>query len=292
MKQIAICVNQQKDPDFSLTSRTAHFFRALGAEVFVTLVLSAAREPELPGQLSFLPLERALARADVLVCIGGDGTILHAAAEASGYNVPVVGINLGQRGYMAEIEPDELDMLSRIISGDYSVERRMMLDVTVERRGEEIFSGAALNDAVVSKGAIQRIIELDIRADGRFIMDFSGDGVVICTPTGSTAYSLSSGGPIIEPDAENIVVTPICAHSLLARPFVLKPERTVTVRTGNLEDRDAWVSIDGNDPLPLESGDLITICCSRRSVQLLRLSDMSFYENISYKLNRPRGGAK
>ena len=289
MKKAAICANPIKDSDFQLTLTTAALLKKYGADVSVCMPPLHPDMYKLPPSLSVIPMEIALHNADFMVCLGGDGTILHASKDASELNVPIVGINLGQRGFMAEIEPYDLEPLKKVVSGEYEIETRMMLDVSVTRDEHTIYASTALNDAVVSKGAVQRIIDMSVYADGHRILDFSGDGVVVSTPTGSTAYSMSAGGPIIEPEAENIVVTPVCAHSLYVKPYVLTPGRTVSVIVGELIGKSAYLSTDGDEPVELMCGDKVEVSRSNRTVHLIRVTSKSFYENISEKLNRPRG---
>ena len=159
-------------------------------------------------------MKTELPTADFLVCFGGDGTILHAAKDASSFGVPIVGVNMGSVGFMAELEQGEVGQLKRLLTGDYGLENRMLLDVRVLREGRVLFRATALNDAVITKGAVARVIDLQVFGDKALISNVFGDGVILATPTGSTAYSLSAGGPIVEPTAENIIMTPISAHTL------------------------------------------------------------------------------
>lgn len=193
---------------------------------------------ELPRHIRFKNTQEELKSADMLICFGGDGTILHAAKDANACHVPVLGVNLGSVGFMAELEQGELSMLSRLAAGKYAIEERMMLDVVVRREGKTVYSELALNDAAVTKGAVARVVDLEVYGDKVLISSFSADGVLISTPTGSTAYSMSAGGPIVEPTAENIIVTPICPHALSARSFVLGRGRTVSVKLGRMVRQD------------------------------------------------------
>ena len=160
---------------------------------------------ELPRHITLKNTQEELKTADLLVCFGGDGTILHAAKDANAFGVPILGVNLGSVGFMAELEQSELSMLSKLAAGKYTIESRMMLDVAVRRDGKVIFSDIALNDAVLTKGAVARVLELEVYADKALMMRFSADGVIVATPTGSTAYSMSAGGPIVERSEERRV---------------------------------------------------------------------------------------
>ena len=239
---------------------------------------------DIPKSVHFQDMQTELQGADMLICFGGDGTILHAAKDANACGVPILGVNTGSVGYMAELEQGELPLLARLTERKYTIECRMMLDVCIIREGKVILEDLALNDAVITKGAVARIIDLSVYGDDMLITDFAGDGVIMATPTGSTAYSLSAGGPIVEPTAESIIVTPICAHALHARPIVLSQGRTVTTRLGKLGRRTAYLSVDGGKAVKLSSGDTVEIRKSKATTRLVRLSSRSFYEIMNQKL--------
>lgn len=241
---------------------------------------------EMPANVELGKLEEELKGADILVCFGGDGTILHAARDANPHNVPILGVNLGSVGFMAELEQGELSMLSRLATGKYEIERRMMLDVAVRREGRRIFSETALNDAVITKNAVGRVLDLEVTGDRAVISSFSGDGVIIATPTGSTAYSLAAGGPIVEPTAENTIMVPISAHSLHAKPFVLDSARTVGVRIAPGSRKSAYLSVDGGRAFKIQPGDWVECRKAEQTTRLIRLTGRSFYERINQKLGK------
>lgn len=286
--KIVLSPNPYRDRGLKAALRAQDILRSGGVETALCLpfALDGGVHAELPKGHHYRNMQAELQNADMLICFGGDGTILHAARDANNRSIPILGVNMGSVGFMAELEHSELDMLAQIGAGKYTVEARMMLDVTV-RRGREILSReVALNDAVVTKGAVARVIDLIVRGDGVHIYDFSGDGVVLSTPTGSTAYSMSAGGPIVEPTSENILVTPICAHSLHAKPLVMGRDRVVSVRVGKLSRKTAYLSVDGGRAFKLCGGDTVEVRRSRSVTQLVRLSDHSFYETINQKLGR------
>ena len=231
-------------------------------------------------------MQAELKNADMLICFGVDGTILHAARDAIAHKVPVLGVNMGSVGFMAELEHSELDLLSRVAEKKYTLEPRMMLDVVIRRGKDIVCRDLALNDAVITKGAVARVIDLDVSGDGVPIYDFSGDGVILSTPTGSTAYSMSAGGPIVEPTAENIIVTPICAHALHAKSLVLDRSRVVRVKIGRLSRKSAHLSVDGGRAFKLCSSDVVEVRRSKCVTQVVRLTQRSFYEIINQKLGR------
>ena len=239
--------------------------------------------------MTLLPIYNiiALPGAKLVVCFGGDGTILHMAKAATRQGVPILGVNIGTMGFMAELENTELDQLSRLKSDDYQIDERMMLDVTVHRDRDIIFHDICLNDAVITKGAAARIVHLAVKCDGVQAMECSGDGVIIATPTGSTAYSLSAGGPIVEPEAHSILVTPICAHDVASRGFVASDKRVITAQLTHNARRNGYLSVDGGKALKMNLGDVVTIRRSTLSTRLIRLKDRSFYDvvNMKFKIN-------
>ena len=186
-------------------------------------------------------------------------------------------------GFMAELESTELDQLTRITTGDYSIDSRMMLDVTVHRDRDIIFHDIGLNDVVITKGAIARIVHLEVKCDGVQAMECGGDGVIVATPTGSTAYSLSAGGPIVEPEAKNILITPICAHDIASRCIVASDQRVITVGLTKNARRNAFLSVDGGKALRMNIGDVATIKKSNLTTKLVRLKERSFYDVVAMK---------
>jgi len=282
MKQIVICTNPARDVRFAVTRQLCALLRAGGAEPFVC-VLSAAPFPEtVPEDLPACTTGEGFADAELAISVGGDGTLLHTARHASDAGIPVLGVNMGTKGFLTEIERNALTDVRRVLEGNFELDRRMMLDVRLERDGETVFSDFALNDAMV--GGIGRVVPLTVYGDGGRILTFSGDGVVVATPTGSTAYSMSAGGPIVEPGAAAILVTPVCPHALIAKPCVLAPERLVTVELCALEGRSAYMSVDGGESVPLSGNDRIRISRSARETCLVQLYDQSFYERVSERL--------
>ena len=220
MKNVILTPNPYRDKGFQTVRRAMEILRDAGMEPKLCLPFEVDRSYELPRDLRFSKLDRELQNAELVICFGGDGTILHMAKAATRKNVPILGVNIGTMGFMAELESTELHQLARLAQDDYTVDHRMMLDVTVQRDRDIIFHDICLNDVVVTKGAVARIAYLTVKCDGVQALQCGGDGVIIATPTGSTAYSLSAGGPIVEPEASNILITPICAHDVMSRCIV------------------------------------------------------------------------
>ena len=254
------------------------------AKIALPFTLDEHSKVEVPAHLKLESLQESLPGADMLICFGGDGTILHAASDASPRNIPVLGVNMGSVGFMAELEHSELGLLTRLVDGRYEIEERMMLEAVVKRDGKVVFSETALNDAVLTKGAVARVLDLEVTGDRVPISVFSGDGIIVCTPTGSTAYSMAAGGPIVEPTARNIIVTPICAHSLRVKPMVLDRHRTVGVRLEQGSRRSAYLSVDGGRAFRILSGDRVEVRRCEEVTRLVKLTGRSFYELIYQKL--------
>ena len=290
MKKILLTPNPYRDKDFVTVRRAMQVLKDAGADVKLCLPFDVDRSFELPKDLQFIRMEREIQNADAVICFGGDGTILHMAKTATRYGVPILGVNIGTMGFMAELESGELSELARLATGDFILDRRMMLDVTVRRDRDIIFHERCLNDAVITKGAVARIVHLSVKCDGVQAMECGGDGVVIATPTGSTAYNLSAGGPIVEPDAKNILITPICAHDMSSRCVVASMQRHITVELTRNARRNAFLSVDGGKALKLNMGDVTHIRSSEKEIKLIRLKNRSFYDVIQAKFrNYDRG---
>jgi len=289
IRRAAICVNLYSDPDLSYARDTIALLEKIGITCRVFSIGRAQPGVSLPEEVPLLRPNDALKGAEVLICLGGDGTILHSAALAARRDIPILGVNLGHLGFMTELKRDELGRLPEVLSGELRCYERMMADVEILRDGKRVYSAVALNDAVISKGVAARVIDMTVLADGNLVSHFSGDGMVVCTPTGSTAYSMSAGGPLVEPEAENMIVTPICAHSLQAKSFVLSPGRRVTVRIEELVERSAYLSVDGGAAKKLRAGDCVAVSRSRYKLRLIEADHRSFYNKVYLKLNTARG---
>lgn len=286
MKRVILTPNPYRDKGFRTVLAAQKILAEVGIETRICLPFDVDRSFELPRDIRFSRLDRELPNADCVICFGGDGTILHMAKAATRHRLPILGINIGTMGFIAELESGELEMLRRLAKDDYSLDSRMMLDVTVRRDRDVIFHDIALNDATVTKGAVARIVHLNVGCDGVTAMEFGGDGLIIATPTGSTAYSLSAGGPLVEPDARNILITPICAHDVGNKCIVASDKRTITVRMGDSARRNVFLSVDGGKAFKLNAGDVATVTCSKLETKLIRLKDRSFYDVINNKFRK------
>lgn len=225
--------------------------------------------------------------ADVIITIGGDGTIMRYSKIAATYHKPVVGINAGRMGYLANLEQNELGLISKLKTKEYFTERRMMLSVQVVENGETVGEYTALNDAVITSGFISRIIDISVSV-GYDSISYRADGLIISTPTGSTAYSMSAGGPIIDPLTQNMCITPICSHSLSAKPILMGANNTLRVKAFSKKRTDIFLTIDGRKVCAVKPYTEIIIKKSPDFVQLIRLNNRSFYKTLSYKFKDSR----
>lgn len=283
MKKIVLACNPYRDKNFATTTKAQKILKSVGIESKLCLAFDIERSFELPAGMQFYNLSEEIKSAQMLLCFGGDGTILHAAKAAAESGIPVLGVNIGTMGFMAELESNELDLLRRLRNDHFTTESRMMLKVSVIRNGQTVLEDLALNDAVITKGAVARIIQLTVVCDQVDAMQLSGDGLILCTPTGSTAYSMSAGGPIVEPTAHNIIITPICAHDMISRTFVTSANRTISARMGKVGRRNAYLSVDGGKAFKLNTGDLVTVTRAQQDTYLVKLKQQSFFEVVSQK---------
>lgn len=286
MKNVILTPNPYRDRNFQTVRAAMQILKDAGLRVSLCLPFDVDRSYELPKDLRFSRLERELNTADAVICFGGDGTILHTAKAATKRGIPILGVNIGTMGFLAELESSELNQLPKLATGDYRLDPRMMLDVTVQRDRDIIFHDICLNDVVVTKGAVARIVYLSVECDGVQALTCGGDGVIISTPSGSTAYNLSAGGPIVEPDARNMIITPICAHDICSRCIVTSDRRVLTVRMIQNARRNAFLSVDGGKAVRLNMGDVVTIRKSKYETKLLKLNDRSFYDVVNAKFQR------
>ena len=287
MKHIILTPNPYRDKNFQTVRNAMEVLKSVGIQVSLCLPFEVDRGYELPKDLRFSKLERELNNADAVICFGGDGTILHMAKAATKRGIPILGVNIGTMGFMAELESTELDKLKLLATDNYTLDKRMMLDVTVQRDRDIIFHDICLNDVVITKGAVARIVHLSVHLDGVQAIECGGDGVIIATPTGSTAYNLSAGGPIVEPEAKNIIVTPICAHDVVSRCIVTSDKRVITTQIIRNARRNAFLSVDGGKATRLNMGDVATVKKSNLETKLIRLKDRSFFDvvNSKFKIN-------
>jgi len=227
-------------------------------------------------------IQEHVREADMAVALGGDGSILHIARIVAPYEIPLLTVNLGNKGFIAELEQKDTERIIDIaMQESHTIQERMMLNVQVLRRGDVVFDELALNDVVVR--GTTRLVGLEVYDDRERITRFAGDGLIVCTPTGSTAYSMSAGGPLIEPTAKNITITPLCPHTLMAKSFVLSPHRAITVKIALPDWKKGHLAVDGGS-FDLEDQDRIRVTQSEHVTRLIKASERSFYEVVNEKL--------
>ena len=279
---IALCPNPFRDHDLSITRKIDDMLRKERFETAICPVFAEEDPSCLPEDLTYRSLRACADNCSLAVVIGGDGTILAVVRTLHGCSIPLLGINLGTKGFMTALEPENIALVLEAARGNFKTSRRMMLDVSLRRGGQVIYTDHALNDAVLH--GYGDCIQMTVWCDGDTITGFSGDGVILSTPTGSTGYSMSAGGPIVEPDASNIILSPICAHRMGSRSFVLDPQRTVVVRAEKLHGRRAYLSVDGASVADLENGDEIIVKKSQHDTLMADIGLKSFYEIAFEKL--------
>lgn len=221
---------------------------------------------------------------DLVVVLGGDGTLLSVARSLAG-SIPILGVNMGNLGFLTEVPRSELyPSVMKFLEGDYDVDERALLDVSLRRASGEEVSYRVLNDAVINKSALARIVELRLEVDGRRVTTYRSDGLIISTPTGSTAYNLSADGPIVCPTLPVVVLTPICPHALSQRPIVVPEAATIEVRLVT-DEEDVYLTLDGQEGTSMKAGDTISVKRSAAVVRLVRVVDRTFYDNLRDKLH-------
>lgn len=282
-KKIILCPNPNRDQGMAATKTAENILREMG---FRTVVCSPFKDQKEGAFADYdvRPLPQEMKGADLMVTFGGDGTILHLAKLAALNKLPVLGINMGGLGFIAELEAGELDTLRKLKDWDFETESRMMLDVSVIRDGKQIYTNLGLNDAVIREGPISHVIHLKISSDGRHLADIAGDGVIISTPTGSTAYSLSAGGPVVEPVAQTMVVCPICTHNMRFSSYVLSPEHVLTVELERNGRKPVYLFVDESRAFPLKADDQVLVRRSKYAMKLVRLTEKSFCEIFAQKM--------
>ena len=284
IRTVGLVVKRNRPRAARLAARIQAMLRRRGLRVLADAEGFLAGAPARP--------KAVLAReCDLLVVLGGDGTLLSVARHADA-SVPILGVNMGELGFLTEVtEAEALPMLSRVLTGRFDLDRRMTLAASLERAGRVVRRFRALNDVVVSNGSLARIVSFSVSVDGLSLASYRADGVIVATPTGSTAYSLSAGGPVVEPTMQALLLSPISPHTLSNRPVVLRPEAVVRIVVASHEN-DAILTIDGQESIKLAGGDVLVARRGRASVSLVRSPDRTYYDILRAKLGWARQGGE
>jgi NAD+ kinase len=279
--RIGLSVNEKRDKDLLITRKVIDCICKY--DMIPLVQKPIAQLLGLPGGMEESELYE---QSDFVVSLGGDGTLLNTARSVFRHDVPVFGVNLGTVGFLAEVEISDIDnAFMRLSRKDYSLVNRMVLSACVNRNGSCVFEGIALNDVVVSRGGLSRIIRLKVYVDNQFIDSFPGDGVIVSTPTGSTAYTLSAGGPIVQPDMQMMITTPICPHILYSRSFITSPNRMLHICINDDYPDSAILTLDGQQGFGVGAGDIITIKCMDKGVRFVSIYQLNFYDVLRAKIH-------
>lgn len=279
--KIAVIVNLSKKKAVFLAREVAALLSESGAQI---LALQSCADVFEGLKVSFFGDYTELFEfGDAAVTVGGDGTIIHAAKYAAQSSTPLIGVNVGRLGFAADVEPFEIESLKKLVSGDYSIEKRMLLEVEVKKQGESK-RYLAVNDAVVAHGRLSKIVDLYVSLGGEEIAKYRADGLLFSTPTGSTAYSLSAGGPIISPQMDCILMTPVCPHSLFSRSVLFGGSAELSVRVEIPEDCSSLLTVDGEVNVGISEGDRVIIRKSKLTLELISIKQRNFYLKLNEKL--------
>lgn len=278
--KISIFPNFNNDGVFQTCEEICTELDKLGVEYSV----AKCNESDETGTLPlFYDTDKLIEDCDIVVVVGGDGTTLNVAKAASVHNKLTLGINAGRLGFMSGLERDELSLLNRLVSGDYEVEERMMINARLVADGKAE-DYVCLNDAVITRGDLARLIDVTVKSEGRVITKNRADGMIIATPTGSTAYSMAAGGPVVSPDNSCFVVTPICPHSLVNRSIVFSSDKELEITVENDKNNTSYLSIDGEKSVAVTKNAKIIISKSKYVAKLIKIKPDSFYEILNKKL--------
>ena len=283
MKTVALCPNPKRDSELKYTQEAQKILQENGFSCILTYPFETDAPTDGLG-IPFVPLEDAVEQADLLVTLGGDGTILRVAPHAARQECPILAVNVGHLGFICDLEMDEVPLIAKLGTGEWKIERRMMLDVSVQREGRTIYNTLALNEAVVNKGAVSRVVNLGVDINGERMLHLRGDGLIAATATGSTGYSRSAGGPVMSPHIRGIIMTPVCPMNLPIGSWVLEAEDVLAVESMEKNYISGFLSVDGSRAFSLHRGDRVEIKCSKYETQLLRVKDRGFFDEYERKM--------
>ena len=278
--KISVFSNFKNESTIELTKKVVEALNSFCEKVYI----NCDYKDLFDGIACFADKNELMSLCDLAVVVGGDGTTLSVAKEAALFNKTVLGINAGRLGFMSGLEKNELELLNKLASGEYTVDERMMLKASVYQNDELISSYHSLNDAVITRGELARLIDISVMVEGRLATNTRADGMIVSTPTGSTAYSMAAGGPVLSPDNSCFVVTPICPHSLLNRSIVFSSDKELTLFVENDVYKNSFLSLDGQKSIPIENNTKIVISKSEYTAKLIKIKPDNFYEILNKKI--------
>lgn len=277
--KVLVVPNLAKKDANTVTHNVVHLLQELGCTVYLPdnkkMMLTDVNA-------TFATFEKCLPFVDVIITIGGDGTIIHNSKHALAYDIPVLGINAGRLGFLAQLEKDHLEpYFRRLLQGDYQIEKRMLLEAWVNNDTKFL----ALNDVVISTGTMAKIVDIDISCNDKLIDSYRADGLIFSTPTGSTAYSLSAGGPVMDPTIDSIILTPICPHSLFGRSVIFSADKVLKAKGKIINNEgNLYISVDGEESMRIQYEDIVTIKQSQKRVKFISFGEKDFYEILTKKI--------
>lgn len=283
--KIAIRVNLTRKHAYEVACAVINKLNSLGAEICMKQIMC---NEFIDYDVTFLPGDDYASESDLIVSIGGDGTFIHSSHVAAKYDKPILGINAGNLGFLTGLEKTELDLLENLMNGQYTIDSRMMICCEIHRNNELKSKKYCLNDVVITRGSTLKMCDIDLIVDGRLSNSYTADGLIFSTPTGSTAYSLSAGGPVIDPTIDCIITTPICTHKIFNRSIIFRDDANIDVFVQNSEESDTLISLDGRNPIKIDKNDKILIRKGNRRVKVIRLKSDSFTQILQNKLTERR----
>ena len=281
MKNLLVFAKRAKPMQTEDVKKISEFLHTYPCKIYIDI-------PDIPETEFLEELEIVSDSADALVVLGGDGSLIGVARKFAKYGKPILGINLGRLGYLVELEKHDIEALKCLFDENYRTEERIMLHTTVYRNEKAVFETDALNDVVVAKGTVSRMIHLTVTADNQFVYRYDADGLVVATPTGSTAYSMSAGGTVVSPELNVFLLTPICPHTFSAKPIIVSDKQVIRVETEAVNQSSAVLTADGQESFELQTGDVVEIKKSAFSTKLIRLTERNFFHILKHKLEENR----
>ncbi len=280
INNVALIPNLTKKGAYETSLEIIEILRKIGMNIFMHTNL---RKSYRYDNIEYYDTtDELIGAAEIVLTIGGDGTIIHAARHAAPLHKPLLGINMGRLGYVAGLEPDELHMLRKLKTGEYSTEKRMMLRV-IHKNADGVTEFYSINDAVISRGSLSRLIDIEVSLDRDYICHYRADGLIVSTPTGSSAYSLAAGGPVVEPTMKCIVMTPICPHSIFARSVIFSHSSELVITASCDDETEVFLTIDGAKTVIIKKNDSVSVTSSDLEAEFINLKDRSFYRVLNDK---------